>query len=215
MIFNGYDGSDLARIQPDRVAAQSLRSEVVIRHLGAIYGPRAATTRSLLNALNEYLLGQAEAPIVKVQFTGAVPNDVFTLDSALSPRLILEHRQQALHREALALEMGADVLLLLIGRHAQTNAETSSKVFEYLATGRSILVGGESQLLRELTGGLDRVFWAGDEPSPMTFAGFFDWLSVHGQGVPYDQALAHLQLQYPAYDRRNIANQLAVALDTM
>jgi hypothetical protein len=213
VVPNGYDGRDLASVQPDRVAAQSLESEVVIRHLGAIYGPRVATTRSLLAALNAYLLGRAEAPTVKVQFTGVVPDDLFRLDSALSSRLILEHRPRALRREALQLEMGADVLLLLIGRHAQANAETSSKVFEYLTTGRPILVGGESALLREFTAGVDRIFWAGDEPSPLIFARFFDWLSEHGRGVPSDRALAHLQMQYPAYDRRNIANQLAVILD--
>ena len=213
VVPNGYDGRDLASVQPDRVAAQSIESEVVIRHLGAIYGPRVATTRSLLSALNAYLLGRAEAPTVKVQFTGVVPDDLFRLDSALSSRLILEHRPRALRREALQLEMGADVLLLLIGRHAQANAETSSKVFEYLTTGRPILVGGESALLREFTAGVDRIFWAGDEPSPLIFARFFDWLSEHGRGVPSDRALAHLQMQYPAYDRRSIASQLAAILD--
>jgi glycosyltransferase involved in cell wall biosynthesis len=215
VIPNGYDGNDFKGVQPDRVAFQALMSEVVIRHVGAIYGPRAPMTRSLLNALNEYLRGRDEAPTVRLQFIGGVPGDVFKLDSARSHRLIIEHRRRVLHKEALALELGADVLLLLIGRHAQANAETSSKVFEYMASGRPILVGGESRLLRDLTAGLDRVFWVSDDPSPAIFADFFGWLTEHGKGVSCGQARVLLEQRYASYDRRNIARQLAVALDDL
>lgn len=213
VIPNGYDTRDFADVQPDRAAGQSLQSEIVIRHLGAIYGPRAETARALLNALNQYLLSQVRAPKVKVQFIGTVPDDALTLNSTSSPRLSIEHQHGVLHKEALALELGADVLLLLIGRHAQAYAETSSKVFEYLATGRPILVGGESSLLRELTANESRVFWAGNTPSPDTFANFMAWLTEHGRGIPSDQACLRLRERYDSYDRRNIARQLASALN--
>jgi glycosyltransferase involved in cell wall biosynthesis len=212
VIPNGYDCSDFSDIKPDRIPSQSVESEVIIRHLGAIYGARTATTRAFLNAMNQHLLSHAEAPKVRVQFIGSVPHDVFTLKLPLSPRLVIEHQRGTLHKEALALELGADVLLLIIGRHLQTGAETSSKIFEYLATGRPILIGGDSSLLHDLTAGLDRVFWVGDEPSQRTMADFFDWLTKHGQGIPQEQACNYLRKHYGAYERATITRQLAIEL---
>ncbi|MCX6570928.1 MAG: glycosyltransferase [Candidatus Aminicenantes bacterium] len=215
VIPNGFDLKDFEGVRPDRSAGYDLRSEIVIRHMGAIYGARAATTRSLLNALNDYLTVRSDAPTIRVQFTGSVPNVLLMPHSAYSSKLILERQRRASYKEALALELGADVLLLLIGRHAQSNAETSSKVFEYIASGRPILVAGESQLLRKLTTGLDRVFFIGENPSQEAIADFFHWLNNHGKGDNCAQACSWYDKYLGCYNRRNIAHNLASHLDVL
>lgn len=215
VIPDGFDIKDFEGVKPDRSAGYDLKSEVLIRHVGAIYGARAATTGSLLDALNDYLTDRSDAPTIRVQFTGSVPNVLLMRHSVHSSKLIIERQRRVFYKEALALELGADVLLLLIGRHAQSNAEISSKIFEYIASGRPILVAGESQLLRKLTAGLDRVFFIGENPSREAIADFFNWLNNHGRGDNCAQGCSWFDKYLGSNNRRTIAHKLALKLDVL
>ncbi|MBK9091428.1 MAG: glycosyltransferase [Anaerolineae bacterium] len=215
-IPNGYDFRDFEGLVPDRLLPRKARDEeIVIRHLGAIYGHRSASLLLVLKALNEYLLGMPEAPVIRLQLVGNVAEEAVHFGEDRSPKLIIERSGNVKRRAALTMELGADVLLLIIGRHSQSDGETTSKIFEYIASGRPILVGGESKTVRQITQVLERVFWLGGDPTSGGFAQFFEWLDKHLEGVSVRQAREDLEQYDSAHDRRSLARGLAEVLSAL
>jgi glycosyltransferase involved in cell wall biosynthesis len=146
-----------------------------------------------------------------VRFVGNVGKHTLELIDTLGLKDVCQATGYLPHRQSLAHVMAADVLLLIVGRGPGSEAVFTGKIFEYLASGKTILcladAGAAADLVQEAQAG----FVVDPEDIP-AIAGQIELL--------YQQwAAGRLNQRKPQpavverYDRRALTTQLAVILN--
>jgi glycosyltransferase involved in cell wall biosynthesis len=208
VITNGYDPDDFTDLLP-RPATTKLR----ITHTGSLsfsQGSRSAT--GLLKAL---VLLWEQFPVIakdiEVQLIGRLATDEI---AAIQQSGLVENRTVVIsgnqpYREALQSQIDSDVLLL-IGTSEPSGVSTT-KLYEYLATGRPILaLTGESpaaQIVRNLEAGI--VVAPEDVQGIVAALRMLHSEWLHGK-------LFERSYEAPReYDRRELTRQLASVFDDL
>jgi glycosyltransferase involved in cell wall biosynthesis len=136
VVLNGYDPTDLAAFNP--ILGEHSGLPLRILYAGEIYKGRR-DPGPLFMALASMSLGPDQ---VLVDFCG---DNVHVVEDA-AQRYGVEHlvtcRPRLPHAESLALQRGADVLLLLMWNNPGERGVYTGKVFEYLGVRRPILMLG-------------------------------------------------------------------------
>jgi glycosyltransferase involved in cell wall biosynthesis len=134
VVFNGIDEAD---VQPT-AGAPTHKEPLVVVHTGQLI-PGKRDPKLFLDALNK--LG-TEAKGISVRFYGRRLDVVADeIRSAPSPADVSVHEPVS-RQEALQIQSRADLLLLLLWNHPSERGVVPSKLFEYLGSGRPILLVG-------------------------------------------------------------------------
>ena len=147
-LTNGYDQADYADVAP--VAQDGRRFTLV--YTGSLYGKQSG--RPLLAAIKRVLQdGAISRHWFRVLFVGAAGKETARLVQSWKLDDVVEIRGYVPHAQMIGHQLGADVLLLIIGSGPHSEVVLTSKIFEYLATGKPILAlvppGAAADLLRE------------------------------------------------------------------
>jgi glycosyltransferase involved in cell wall biosynthesis len=114
------------------------------------------------------------------------------------------------HRDALREVAGADVLLKYEDPERARSSGLSSKLFEYLATGRPIVAINTTRPDRQLIGRLSWC-WCLQDPRPAAIAAALQQ-AITTRAKPPEEWLSTFRQQY---NRRNQTAQLAAWLDAL
>jgi len=140
-ITNGFDPEDF----PENLPAVKKNDKFALVYTGTVYSYRYPLLEAFINALGALLM---EVPDIKnkiiVKFTGEVR--VCKKDAAKLTMLMQKFdlhnavffEKQVSHKESLQLQREADVLLLLTHEGRDSKTVFTGKIFEYLASGRTI-----------------------------------------------------------------------------
>ena len=191
VIPNGFDLAEAA----DEVALGEGRWFV---HTGRLYG-RLSQTEAFLAAF-------AELPAdTRMLFLGIEPAVIGSIVDKLGLSSRVAVRPFVPHRHSLGIQRAADALVLIAGRQRET---TTSKIFEYLSSGRPVFAvapreSAVTDLLGEVGGGVSVP--PGADLAPALLA--FDGAIRAGSSPPVDMsALA-------AYDAGVLTGRLVEVLD--
>lgn len=128
-IPNGYDSADFEGVAPKRF------DNFTVVHSGTFL-PGYRTAETFLQALRQLVTTRPDiVNQLQVLFVGR-PGQEEKLTEKLSLRGIVKHIGYVPHSESIGYLKGADLLLLIGGRHSW---EESGKVYEYIAAGKPIL----------------------------------------------------------------------------
>ena len=206
VISNGYDSADIAGLQ-SYVKGERLR----IIHTGSLAYSRSQTTiNGFLAALDR--LHQQQSPILAdldVRFVGrlsASERDVLTRTGC---RGCVTVEGPLSHREALQRQFSADVLLLVTS--ASAASVTTSKLFEYLASGRPVLALTGRSAAAELIEELD----AGIVVAPDDVEGICRALEWFHERWRFDELPTRVDPRVQRFDRRSLTGDLARMFDTL
>lgn len=134
VIHNGFDVENYRSTEP-----LDLGQQLSIVYTGSFYGTRR-TPEFFLRALAAMLDERPDARArLRVYIVGTIVerHAQFIRDLALSD--VVERVGNVPHDEAVRYQLGADVLLLVIGKGAGSHVVLTGKVFEYLGARRPIL----------------------------------------------------------------------------
>lgn len=153
VVLNGFDPSDYPPTRPVRSEAQ-----LTIVYTGTIY--RMHQSAAPLFAALQRLGSRAEQ--VRVTFYSHSINGIVAIRSEAQQygvEHLLDIRDAVAHREALAQQRAADVLLLLLWNDPRERGVYTGKLFEYLGARRPILGIGPADnvaadLIRERQAGM-------------------------------------------------------------
>lgn len=211
VVPNGYDTEDFSTLDPEEVQALREIDRFLIVYSGSFYGKRQ-TAEGFLQALKRSLEDKTiSRERLRVRFVGNIGKP--TLEQIQSHGLkdvcqvtgYLPHRQSLLHL------MAADTVLLIIGRGPGSEAVYTGKIFEYLASGKTILCladpGAAADLVQEAQAGV-----VVDPEDIQAIAAqvamlYRKWASGNLNQSQPDQKVVH------RYDRRALTRQLADILD--
>lgn len=207
VVENGFDPATFESVTPP------LAEDFVLAHVGKLYASRNPTV--LWEALAA-LRDEERIPRLTVQLTGTV--DPVVRQSierhGLSP--IVEVNDFVPHDEAVRRMARSTLLLLLIEPFAQANGMITSKLYEYLASGRPILgvgpSGGDADaLLREHEAG-EVVSWTDVERAKDVIVAHYEaWASgTPGSGAAWDDIQVHNRL----HQARRLAEELESVVDS-
>jgi hypothetical protein len=149
-VYNGYELENVAPESPGATETPDL----VIVYTGIIYPGRRDPT-PLFAALR-----MMEQPgNVRVRFYGCAPEEVMPLAERQEVGHLVDVCPPVPHREAVALQRRADILLLMQWDNPGEQGNVPGKLFEYLAARRPILAHGNTQgvparIIRERDAGL-------------------------------------------------------------
>lgn len=175
VVMNGFDKEDFFDILPDRCPFGNYPNELIIRHLGQIYGNRVQVFVNFIDGLKKFLEESNNIPLIKIQLFGFHNEIISKLNNIDQERLSIEFSKNVKYKDALSLELGSDLLLLIIGGNNNNEIELTSKIFEYLQSERPLLILGESVILKEFLKGIKNVFWFCPHPSSVEYKAFIEW----------------------------------------
>ena len=135
VVENGFDPHDFESVQP------ALAGDFVLAHVGKLYASRNPTV--LWRALAR-LRDEGRIPDLRVHLTGAVDPAVRQSIEQHGLASIVTVDGFVPHEEALRRMARSTLLLLVIEQFAQANGMITSKLYEYLASGRPVLGVGPS-----------------------------------------------------------------------
>jgi glycosyltransferase involved in cell wall biosynthesis len=155
---NGYDPQDFLALKPEWIQAAGEPGRFLIVYSGSFYGQRQ-TAEKFLQALAESLKsGQIARERLRVRFVGNSGQRTLEWIEAYGLKDICEATGYLPHRQSLAHLMAADMLLLIVGRGPGSEAVFTGKIFEYLASSKTILcladTGAAANLVREAQAGV-------------------------------------------------------------
>ncbi|MDP6669866.1 MAG: hypothetical protein QF492_08185 [Candidatus Krumholzibacteria bacterium] len=149
LIRNGYDPADFEGLHP----AGREDARLHLLHTGKLSLDRSS--RPFLEGLS--LLLQRRPDLreqLRVEFLGPSESDNENLIASLGLSEVVRFRPSLPHREALSLQLSADLLLLLQQSELRYRDLVPGKLYEYMGSGRPVFAvgpGGEvSELVREL-----------------------------------------------------------------
>ncbi len=148
VVPNGYDPADFHGVTP---AHRDKRFTMV--YCGSLYGSQQRADSFLL-ALREAISGRKlPRDEIVVRFVGSVGRETINFVERLGIADTVEFVGVVTHSEAIAHQLSADCLILIIGDGPGSEAVTTSKLFEYLASKKPILAlvppGAAANLLTE------------------------------------------------------------------
>ena len=206
VISNGYDSADIAGLQ-SYVKGERLR----IIHTGSLaYSQSHRSIKGFLTALDR--LQQQQSPILAdldVCFVGrlsASERDILTRTGCQGCVTV---EGPLSHHEALQRQFSADVLLLVTSANAAS--VTTSKLFEYLASGRPVLALTGRSAAAELIEELD----AGIVVAPDDVEGICRALEWFHERWRFDELPARVDPRVQRFDRRALTGNLARMFDTL
>jgi glycosyltransferase involved in cell wall biosynthesis len=208
---NGYDPEDFSALQPEMVQAAGEVERFLIVYSGSFYGQRQ-TAQKFLQSLKRTL----ERSIVsrerlRVRFVGNAGKQTLEQIQSYGLQDVCQVTGYLPHRESLLHLMAADVLLLIIGRGPGSEAVYTGKIFEYLASGKTILCladpGAAADLVQEAQAGV-----IADPENIQVIAAKIESLYQEWDAgrLNQDQPLPAVVQRY---DRRALSAQLARILD--
>jgi len=144
VITNGFDPDDFENLKTGKKNS----TEFVIRHIGNI--GEAAVPESFLHAIKEL---QTEE-LLKVEFIGDIHLRLPRVVEELELQHMIRFESYIPHRKALERMCGADLLLLSLPDVENISHHIPGKMFEYLGSGRPILMigpveGDSAQILHD------------------------------------------------------------------
>ncbi len=150
LLPNGYDEEDFQWVKP------SLPERFTITYVGTLSG--AYPIGGFIEAVKGITV--RERPVL-LRFVGTVPEEIRSLFPADGSEEAPEFITYCEHPEAISFMMSSSLLLLIIPDHSSARSILTGKLFEYLATGRPVLMlgpadGDAAQLL--LRCGHDGIF---------------------------------------------------------
>ncbi len=138
IVYNGYDPEDIPYYSVGSVNSESGSDVLHIHYNGTIQGPMLPTVFFKALARLREKMADVQA-FVRCTFTG-LPADVARLVDEFGLRTVVTDIGQLCHHESLEMAARADVLLLILNEADKTyGGQLTGKVYEYLATGKSIL----------------------------------------------------------------------------
>lgn len=142
VVENGFDADAFESVRP------ALADPFVLAHVGKLYASRSPT--ALWRALAQ-LRAEGRIPELRVRLTGSVDPAVRRSIERHGLSSIVEVDGFVPHEEALRRMARSTLLLLVIERFAQAKGMITSKLYEYLASGRPVLgvgpPGGDADAL--------------------------------------------------------------------
>lgn len=196
VIPNGYDPADFVGILPHRF------DHFAVVHTGNFYESRSPIP--FISACTRLFRRREDiARALRIHFVGAMPAGWESAGEGYTSNFI--HVPRLSHRECLAMNCGADVLLLVPGPGAGT---MTGKVFEYMAAGRPILALAEPGVARGLIDNhsLGR---SADPNDPEAIAAAVEAL-YDARGTPFSTDATTLRERF---SRRRLAELQARCLD--
>jgi glycosyltransferase involved in cell wall biosynthesis len=161
-IPNGYDTDDFNHSDQQSKGINTSSDKRTLGHFGFVYDGIALP---VLNALTQ--LPSSAAEKLQVHFIGGMPAGELEWARAALPEGLVSIRGRISHDIAVQLMQKTDVLLLLIRNQPTWKGHYPGKLFEYMASGRPILMigpdGEAAKLVREsgtgytVTGGVNEI----------------------------------------------------------
>ena len=208
-IPNGFDAADLPADLPE--PASPLGRPFCMRYVGSVTDLRATAVQGLFAALRHLQAAGVGAETLRIEFIGAFGQQAHTWAAPLIASGMVVLRSFLPHTAALAQMASADMLILALTDDWEGRLMHTSKLFEYLAVGRPILVlGPEGEATREVVPtGIGLALAAGD------VAGIAVTLrrlaARHRTGELHFARPTPAQLQ--RFERRNLTRELATQLN--
>ena len=204
VVENGFSADDF-----DGIEEAPSDETFVLAHVGKLYGSRNPT------AVWEALARLREAdkiPALTVRLIGTVDPAVEQSIQRYGLDPIVERVDFVPHAEALRAMAGSTLLLLVIESFAQADGMITSKLYEYLASGRPVLgvgppAGDASALLRTHDAG-EMVRWDAVDRAAAVIA---DHYEAWARGTPRSGADRRALRKH---SRRHQARRMARVLDT-
>ena len=204
---NGFDHSDYANAGPRSLSAQRLN----LVYTGSLYGPQSA--RSLLAALCRALGNQQIDPQrFRLWLVGATGTEAAHLVEEWRLAHVVNLVAYVPHAELAGYQLGADALLLIIGRGPGSEMVLTGKIFEYLAVGKPIIAlvppGAAADLLAEA--GAGAVVDPDDEVAiaDLLVRTYNAWCAGRLQAHPDPNVVRR-------YERRRLTQRLASLFDAL
>jgi glycosyltransferase involved in cell wall biosynthesis len=206
VVSNGYDPADFVGLR--RVERHSARMRLV--YTGAFARSRDGTSiQGLLDALRLLHERRSPAAALEVVLAGGLTDAERAMIQRSNLGGCVTLHGQVAHRQALQLQLDADVLLLVTA--PRDASVTTSKLFEYLAADRPILALARGTAAGELVGSLGAgLVVAPDKPGAIA------------QAIEHYHALWRQRMlpggageQARRYDRRVLTGQLATLFDEL
>jgi len=201
VVENGFDPNDFESVQP------APADDFVLAHVGKLYASRnpAALWRALAALRDE-----GKIPELRVHLTGSVDPEVRRSIErhGLSPIVTIDGFVP--HEEALRRMARSTLLLLVIEQFAQANGMITSKLYEYLASGRPVLgvgpSGGDADALLREHGAGAVVDWGDVERMKEVIVAHYEaWEDGHSQtGAAWADIQQHNRVQ----QARRLAEEL-------
>lgn len=176
-VNNGWDDYEINEVNNESNRDQEC---IIIRHLGAIYGGRIKPCYEFLNILyNQNNLLNINKKII-VELYGFVPDYLIREIRKYWNRgsnVLIKMFSWVPFKEAKIKERTADYLLVITGEHNQNYAEDTSKFYEYLATGRPIIVLGKPAEIYNKFKINDQIFWFSFKFTDEEIRRFLYWIN--------------------------------------
>jgi glycosyltransferase involved in cell wall biosynthesis len=202
---NGFDATDY----PPGV--QPVQDRFTVTYTGSMYGAR--NPRTFLQAVEELVdEGKVSADKIRLKFIGRFGSEVQEMFRTSSLRNSVEVVPYVPHAESTRELLRAHALLLVVDEAKESAEIVPGKVFEYIGARRPILAlapdGAVAEILRETRSGY---------VAPNT-----DVLAIKRSFLECYEKFGYRQETFEPnedairkYERREIASQLAVLLDTL
>lgn len=151
VVTNGYDEDDLPVKQPE------LDSKFSLLHTGTF--TRSRNSEALWKSLKEIINKESGfANDLEIRLVGKTDHSVMQSIKKYSLKPYLKYTEYVPHQDALQMIHSAQVLLLMINNTANAKGILTGKFFEYLASGRPILLigptdGDAAKILYETSAG--------------------------------------------------------------
>jgi len=207
VVENGFDAAAFRNVDP------SPSEDFVIAHVGKLYASRnPVAVWEALAALRE----DGRIPRLRVQLTGTVDPAVRRSIQQYGLSSIVDIEDFVPHHEALRRMAQSTLLLLMIESFAQADGMITSKLYEYLASGRPVLGvgpanGDANALLREHDAG-EIVAW---NDSARAKEGLAAHYAAWEAGDPRSGAAwEDIQQHNRVHQAERLARELHVATDT-
>ncbi len=212
VITNGFDESDFAGMDGEKIYAANRTAELNLLNVGTIYG--VSGFPALLKAFEQVITSPNVSGKVRINFIGELTPDQ---KAALGREPIKSHvtlHGFKKHREALTAMMSADVLLLMpSGADQRTNDKiVPGKLYELIRIGRPVLMigweGESADIVRQ--SGTGR-FVSADQPEQVA-AAITDFVRRKADG---ELAVTPRRDFVRQYDRRHLTSNLAELFDSL
>lgn len=206
VISNGYDAAEVGTLRP-HTKGERLR----VVHTGALAHSRSHTNvAGLLAALDNLRQNRssvlADLEVCFIGNLGAAEQEALTCNGRRRPITI---QGPVPHHEALQRQAEADVLLLVTAPNAAS--VTTSKLFEYLASGRPIL----ALTGRSAAAALIEEFNAGIVVAPDDVDGICRALEWFYERWCSNNLPTRVDPRVQRFDRRSLTGELAKIFDTL
>ena len=194
---NGFDEEDFQSLSPPR------KEDHLITYVGTLSDQYPID--GFVDAMSQILTLH---PQVRIRFVGSVSSQQRMLLETL-PHPSVEYLPHVSHSRALEYMMQSGILLLVIPRHSSSRAIITGKLFEYLASGTSILGlgppdGDAADIVHET--GRGRFVEYEDTPTMIAFVNWILEGNITDEGIP---------AAVSRYSRKSLSRELSLIMDAL